>query len=109
MRRHVNVQDVAPYLNETGNTSLCRRISVRPQFPRTDRSDNRSIPIFWSGSASYETFLVADFHHDRIVVNVMTAGEGSEGERYVDTHTLPNAIYPFHQKTDLDQQTVMLL
>lgn len=102
------VSKYGPYLNETGNTSLCRRISIRPQFPRIERNDKRSIPIFWSGSASYETFLVADFHHDRIVVNAMTASEGSEGERYIDSHTLPNAIYPFHQSTELDEQTVFI-
>jgi hypothetical protein len=99
-----------PYLNETENTSLCKRISIPAEFPSEPKisNNNKTIPIFWSGSASFETFLVAEFHSDRIIVNVMTAAEGKEGERYVDTNTVPNAIYPFHTTEDMDEHTIFI-
>jgi hypothetical protein len=68
----------------------------------------RTIPIFWSGSSSYETFLLVNFFSDRIVVNMMTATAGNEGKRYVDTHTVPNAVYPSHVNTDLEEMVIYL-
>lgn len=101
------VPEYGPYLNEIENSSLCKRQSVSPQFPRNPKNvGDKTIPIFWSGSASFETFLVADFYNDRIVINVMTATEGNEGERYVDVNSIPNAIYPFHTKSDLEEKVI---
>jgi hypothetical protein len=37
------------------------------------------------------------------VINSMTATRGNEGKRYIDVFTLPNAIYPFHETSDLDE------
>ncbi len=98
-----------PFLNETDNTSLCQRYSIPAYFPTQPTNvQNKTIPIFWSGSASFETFLVAEFHSDRILVNVMTATEGNEGERYIDTITVPNAIYPFHSSSDIEEQVIYI-
>eukprot|EP00546_Thalassionema_frauenfeldii_P016375 CAMPEP_0178897436 /NCGR_PEP_ID=MMETSP0786-20121207/1746_1 /TAXON_ID=186022 /ORGANISM="Thalassionema frauenfeldii, Strain CCMP 1798" /LENGTH=367 /DNA_ID=CAMNT_0020567987 /DNA_START=454 /DNA_END=1557 /DNA_ORIENTATION=+ len=94
-----------PYINKTDQTLLCRRtVFNEPNFFPVD--SNESIPIFWSGSASFETFLKADFYEDQIVINAMTAEKGLEGERYVDTHDLPNAVYPFHSRTDMEEIVV---
>lgn len=103
------VRKYGPFVNETDNTSLCQRYSIPAYFPTQPTNEqNKTIPIFWSGSASFETFLVTEFHSDRIVVNVMTATEGNEGERYVDTITVPNAIYPFHASSDLEEQVIYI-
>jgi hypothetical protein len=106
------------YINETDNTLLCRKgVFHSSDFVITDPSQGKqaantskeeSIPIFWSGSASFETFLKADFYHNRIVVNAMTAMEGVEGERYVNVHSLPNAVYPYHNASDLDEITIFI-
>jgi hypothetical protein len=103
------VAKYGPYLNESDNTSLCQRRSIQPYYPRNPTNDQKqTIPIFWSGSASYLTFLVANFYNDRIVVNVMTAAEGQEGRRYVDVNLVPNAVYPFHEQSDIEERTIFI-
>jgi hypothetical protein len=72
-------------------------------FPFDTRTNKTTIPVFWSGSASYETFLLASFHKDRIVVNMMTATEGNEGLRYIDSQPVPNAVYPSHNVSSLEE------
>jgi len=41
-------------------------------------------------------------------VNVLTAEAGIEGLRYVDTHTVPNAVYPHHTMDDLEEVIIYL-
>lgn len=100
------------YINETDNTALCRRVSVPARFPFESVSDSvvedKSIPIFWSGSASFQTFLLVDFYDDRIVVNAMTGTEGNEGKRYVDVHEVPNAVYPYQNSESLEEVTIYI-
>jgi len=96
-----------PYINKTDQTLLCRRsVFNEPNFSVVN--SNKSIPIFWSGSASFETFLKTDFYEDRLVINAMTAKAGMEGQRYVDTHDLPNAVYPHHNRTDLEEVVIFI-
>ena len=98
------------YINETDNTALCRRVSVPARIPflRVGESEveDKSIPIFWSGSASFQTFLLVDFYDDRIVVNAMTSTEGNEGKRYVEAHEVPNAVYPYQNSESLEEVTI---
>ena len=97
------------FINKTDNTLLCRPSIFYPSSLEIhENNTNKSIPIFWSGSASFETFLKADFFQDRIVINAMTSMLGVEGERYVDVNSLPNTVYPYHNATDLEEFTVML-
>lgn len=94
------------FVNETDNTVICREIVVSNTFPHNGHYGyyrTPFIPIVWSGSSSFETFIKADFNEDRIVINSMTATRGNEGKRYIDVFTLPNAIYPFHETSDLDE------
>jgi len=105
----------ATFVNHTDNTILCKEKSIRNSFPyimenldESPKNRTTTIPIIWSGSASFETFLRADFLADRIVINVMTATTGNEGRRYIDTHDVPNAVYPFHTASDMDEITVFV-
>mmetsp|Transcript_14709 Transcript_14709/g.21616 ORF Transcript_14709/g.21616 Transcript_14709/m.21616 type:complete len:766 (+) Transcript_14709:66-2363(+) len=107
--------DASPtYINETDNTLLCvrgRPLSSEFSSSATNSSSKENeeqIPIFWSGSSSFETFLKVDFYPDRIVVNGMTAEAGKEGMRYIDTHDIPNAVYPYHNETDLDEVIISI-
>jgi len=97
----------ATYINTTDNTALCTGQPMTGEFPFNGEHE-RKIPVFWSGSASYETFLLSSFHKDRIVVNMMTATEGNEGRRYVDTHPVPNAVYPSHNMSTLEEVIINL-
>ena len=98
------------YINETDNTLLCRRILYsQPTFPFeiSDESSGETIPIIWSGSSSFETYLRGDFYEDRIVINAMTVSpEDGEAVRYVDVHDVPNAVYPSFDASDLDEIAV---
>jgi hypothetical protein len=98
------------YINETDNSLLCRRVLYsQPNFPFGSNRNvsGESIPIFWSGSASFETFLRGDFYEDRFVINAMTvAFEGGEAARYANLHDVPNAIYPYHDINDIDEVVV---
>mmetsp|Transcript_11756 Transcript_11756/g.21974 ORF Transcript_11756/g.21974 Transcript_11756/m.21974 type:complete len:715 (+) Transcript_11756:137-2281(+) len=96
----------ATYINTTDNTALCTGRILNGSFPFTANENETSIPVFWSGSASYETFLLVNFQSNRIVVNMMTATVGNEGQRYVDTHSVPNAVYPSHDTSDLEQVVI---
>ena len=91
------------YINTTDNTALCTGRPMNGKFPFDTRTNKTTIPVFWSGSASYETFLLASFHKDRIVVNMMTATEGNEGRRYIDSQPVPNAVYPSHNVSSLEE------
>ena len=96
------------------NTLRCRRgVYGNSEFPSKDsvgeeEESKERIPIFYSGSASFQTFLKVDFLSDRFVVNVMTAVDGFEGELYVDTHSVPNAVYPYHNKEGMEEVVVMI-
>ena len=59
--------------------------------------------MFWSGSASFETFLRADFFEDKIVVNALALTEDGRASRYIDMNNVPNALYPFHDSADLEE------
>lgn len=98
------------FVNETDNTAICGEYIVENALPTSDYhiDDNRSIPIVWSGSSSFETFLKVDFHPEKIVINALSATKGNEGKRYVDVFSLPNAVYPFHNKSDLDEFIIKL-
>ena len=96
------------YLNKTDNTLLCKPYSYSsPQFPFSNTTQQK-IPIFWSGSSSFEIFLKASFHDDKMVVEAITAAKGHEGRRYVDVNELPNAVYPYHSQEDFEAQTVYI-
>ena len=97
------------------NTMLCRRVVWgNSEFPArqdedVDTDDRREhIPIFYSGSASFQTFLKVDFLDDRLIVNGMTAQKGMEGKRYKDTHAVPNVVYPYHEMSDMEEVTIPL-
>jgi len=109
------------YINTTDNTLLCKKeIFIKGYFPSRTMSNqakgdsthgkivSERIPIFWSGSSSFETFILANFYNDRFVLNFMTAEEGHEGARYIDVHEVPNAVYPFHETSDLDEVTIYI-
>jgi hypothetical protein len=100
------------FINETDNSLLCRRVLYRqPNFPfaSNHNSSGESIPIFWSGSASFETFLRGDFYEDHFIINAMTvAFEGGEAARYVDLHEVPNAVYPYHDTSDIEEIVIHL-
>ena len=100
------------YINETDNTLLCRRIMYsQPTFPfdSDGESGGETIPIFWSGSSSFETFLRGDFYFDRIVINSMTVSrDDSQAVRYVDEHNVPNAVYPYHDATDIEEVIIYI-
>lgn len=105
----MSVGKYATYINTTDNTALCTGRILNGSFPfTTNKNDDRRIPVFWSGSASYETFLLVNFHSDRIVVNMMTATAGNEGRRYVDAHSVPNAVYPSHDQSDLEEVVIFV-
>ena len=101
------------YINETDNSLLCRRVRYsQPHFPfdRKLNSTKETIPIFWSGSASFETFLRGDFYDDRFVINAMTVASDKGGTvgRYMDLHTVPNAVYPYHEASDIEEIVIYL-
>jgi len=109
------------YINTTDNTLLCKKdIFIERHFPfRTmsnkakgdsthDKIISEKIPIFWSGSSSFETFILSNFYNDRFVLNFITSEEGHEGTRYIDAHKVPNAVYPFHETSDLDEVTIYI-
>ena len=67
------------------------------------------MPLFWSGSSSFETFLRADFFEDKIVINaIAVASEDGEVARYVDLNTVTNAIYLYHDVADLEETATYL-
>ncbi|KAL9184644.1 hypothetical protein ACHAXT_012614 [Thalassiosira profunda] len=99
------------YINETDNSLLCRRVTYsEPSFPSGGDSDlKEAIPIFWSGSSSFETFLRGDFFTDRFVINAMAlASDEGDAARYADLHTVPNAAYPYHEPSDLEETVIYL-
>lgn len=99
------------YINETDNSMLCHRVIYsQPNYPfEREHNSTETIPIFWSGSSSFETFLRADFFEDKIVINAMTvASEEGEVARYVDLHTVPNTIYPYHEVSDMEETVIYL-
>lgn len=107
------------YINETDNSLLCHRVVYsQPNFPfKSDMSPDsneatnstETIPIFWSGSSSFETFLRGDFYEDRIVLNAMkVASEDGDSARYVDLHSVPNPVYPYHEASDVEETTIYL-
>lgn len=108
--RKCAISEFNVFVNETDNTVICGEIFIENSFPSSDYkiNGNQSIPIVWSGSSSYETFLKADFYRDKIVINALSATKGNEGKRYSDTFPIPNAVYPFHNKSDLDEFVIML-
>lgn len=99
------------YINATDNTLLCRQtVYSQPTFPFeiNDKSAGETIPIFWSGSSSFETFLRGDFYDDRIVINALTVSSEGEAVRYVDEHDVPNAVYPYHEVADIEEVVIYL-
>ena len=91
------------YINQTDNTLLCRQVRYNhPNFP-SGNNHSESIPIFWSGSASLETFLRADFFEDKIVINALALTADGRASRYIDMNHVPNALYPFHDTADLEE------
>jgi len=99
------------YINETDNSMLCHRVIYsHPNYPfEREHNSTETIPIFWSGSSSFETFLRADFFEHKIVINAMTvASEEGEVARYVDLHTVPNTIYPYHEVSDMEETVIYL-
>ncbi len=53
------------------------------------------------------TFLLGVFHEDRFVINAMTVTyERGEVARYVDLHEVPNAVYPSHDDSDIEEAVI---
>jgi len=100
------VSTIKTFVNHTDNTLLCRRIEISPSS--YELGNNSSIPIFWSGSSSFLTFLKVDFHVDKFIVHIHTAEAENEGKLYLDVHNVPNIIYPYHSTEDLASTTVAL-
>ena len=97
------------YINETDNSLLCRHVVYSDRDFPFDKKDGESetIPVFWSGSSSFETFLRADFYEDRFVVNAMAATD--EGvSKYTDVNHVPNARIPYHESSDLEETVIYL-
>lgn len=99
------------YVNETDNTLLCRRVLYSERdfpFGKTeDEAEKETIPVFWSGSSSFESFLKADFYEDRFVVNAMAATDDGVA-KYTDVNDVPNARHPYHGPSDLEETVVYL-
>ena len=92
------------YIDTKDNSMICTRwTKSKPTIPG-ERSSG--IPIFWSGSSSFQVFLKVEFYEDRFVVDAITAEKDVEGEKYTESHNLPNIIYPFHMKSDLEKVTI---
>lgn len=99
------------YINETDNSLLCRKLRYNDaNFPFENNNDSpeESIPIFWSGSASFETFLRADFFDDRIVINALALMEDGSVSRYIDANNVPNVRYPYHEISDLAEVVIQI-
>ncbi|KAL3778783.1 hypothetical protein HJC23_002689 [Cyclotella cryptica] len=99
------------FINDTDNSLLCRKVRYNyPNFPPSSdkNSSAESIPMFWSGSSSFETFLRADFFDDHLVVNAMSLTKDGSVSRYIDVHDVPNARYPYHEKSDLEEVQIHL-
>jgi hypothetical protein len=99
------------YINETDNSLLCRHVVYSDRdfpFDKTDdESKTETIPVFWSGSSSFETFLRADFYEDRFVVNAMAATDDGVSI-YTAVNVVPNARIPFHKPSDLEETVIYL-
>ena len=98
------------YVNETDNTLLCRRVVYSDRdfpFGKTYDGKSETIPVFWSGSSSFESFLRADFYDDRFVVNAMTATDDGVS-KYTDVNVLPNPRHPYHEPSDLEETVIYL-
>jgi hypothetical protein len=99
------------YINEKDNTLLCRRVVYSDRdFPfgiADDDIKTETIPVFWSGSSSFETFLRADFYEDRFVVNAMTATDNGVS-KYVDVKSVPNPVHPYHEPSELEETVIFL-
>ena len=94
------------YIDKKDNSMICVRWTAStPTFPGKRSAD---IPIFWSGSSSFQVFLKVKFYEDRFVVDAITAEKDLEGRKYTDSHNLPNTVYPFHMKSDLEEVTIFL-
>mmetsp|Transcript_16342 Transcript_16342/g.25400 ORF Transcript_16342/g.25400 Transcript_16342/m.25400 type:complete len:115 (-) Transcript_16342:39-383(-) len=94
------------FVNETDNTLWCSEsIQSKTEFPFHDNASEK-VPIFWSGSSSYETFLQVKFYKTKFVVRSMTATAGNEGRMYTDVHSVPSAVYPHHDISDLEEVTI---
>jgi len=96
------------YINETDNSLLCRHVVYSDRdFPFDKTEGKETIPVFWSGSSSFETFLRADFYEDRFVVNAMTATDDGVA-KYTDVNDVPNARLPYHEPFDLEETVIYL-
>jgi hypothetical protein len=99
------------YINETDNSLLCRHVMYSDKDFPFDKADEDSktetIPVFWSGSSSFETFLRADFYYDRFVVNAMAATDDGVSI-YTAVNVVPNARIPFHELSDLEETVIYL-
>lgn len=108
------------FVNDTDNTMLCSGVKAGEEYFPTRRGgedpegadggagSKEHIPVFWSGSASFETFLKVDFYPDRFVVNAMTSSEGYEGRRFLDAYEVPSAVYPYHEPSDVEEVTIRI-
>lgn len=95
------------YVNETDNTLLCRRVLYSERDFPFGEAKTETIPVFWSGSSSFESFLLADFYEDRFVVNAMTTTDDSVA-KYTDVNDVPNARHPYHEQSDFEETVVYL-
>ena len=82
------------FINSTDNTLLCKRTSLGAPVYADD------IPIFWSGSSSFQTFLKATFSPSQIVVSSYTS-VGGKATKYLDAFEVPNSVYPYYTEEDI--------
>ena len=62
--------------------------------------DERHIPVFWSGSSSFQTFLAVAFNDTGIHVEAMSS-KGGKASPLGDIHSLPGVVYPYTTTEDV--------
>ena len=98
------------YFLDAKGSDRCFRTGV-PSSLSLYPKEERDVPIFWSGSASFQTFLLVSVNATRggggsggagsVTVEVMTS-IGGRPRRLADVEThWPNPTYPYHTEADL--------
>ena len=57
------------------------------------------IPVMWSGSSSFQTFLYVNFNEEEMTVDAMSSINGTP--TYLSDLNLPTKTYPYHKKKDM--------
>ncbi len=58
------------------------------------------IPVFWSGSSTFQTFMVAAFNDTGIFIEAMSSKDGV-ARPLTSVHSLPGVVYPYTTPEDV--------